>query len=207
MALSDGVDAPLPTASRCATKTCTRCAVKCAITRACYHDPEVQRAYAECAEGYGFKIEPWPARDPKKKGWVEFAVKYLKRSFVPLREFRDLVDANAQVRAWLLGPAGNHVHGTTHEQPLIRFVGQLASGLPPRRAACGPGWCVGGRRRCGTESQSWSARHKPPSMREHARACAAWDAGGGCRSASVLSATGTLCIANMPYPSGEYRRT
>ena len=95
---------------------------KCAITRACYHDPEVQRAYAECAEGYGFKIEPCPVRDPKKKGRVESAVKYLKRAFVPLREFRDLADANAQLRAWLLGPAGNRVHGTTHEQPLRRFV-------------------------------------------------------------------------------------
>ena len=95
---------------------------KCAITRACYHDPEVQRAYAECAEGYGFKIEPCPVRDPKKKGRVESAVKYVKRSFVPLREFRDLADANAQLRAWLLGPAGNRVHGTTHEQPLTRFV-------------------------------------------------------------------------------------
>ena len=43
---------------------------KCAITRACYHDPQVQCAYAECAEGYGFKIEPCPPRDPKKKdGW------------------------------------------------------------------------------------------------------------------------------------------
>ena len=95
---------------------------KCAITRACYHDPEVQRAYAECAEGYGFKIEPCPVRDPNKKGRVESAVKYVKRSFVPLREFRDLADANAQLRAWLLGPAGNRVHGTTHEQPLTRFV-------------------------------------------------------------------------------------
>ena len=43
---------------------------KCAITRACYHDPQVQRAYAECAEGYGFKIEPCPVRDPKKKSLV-----------------------------------------------------------------------------------------------------------------------------------------
>ena len=37
---------------------------KCAIIRACYHDPEVQRAYAECAEGYRFKNEPCPPRDP-----------------------------------------------------------------------------------------------------------------------------------------------
>ena len=31
---------------------------KCAITKACYHDPQVQRAYAESAEGYGFLISP-----------------------------------------------------------------------------------------------------------------------------------------------------
>ena len=104
---------------------------KCAITRACYHDPEVQRAYAECAEGYGFKIEPCPVRDPKKKGRVESSVKYVKRSFVPLREFRDLVDANAQLRAWLLGPAGNRVHGTTHERPLTRFVETESEFLRP----------------------------------------------------------------------------
>ena len=40
---------------------------KCAITRACYHEPVVQRSYAECAEGYGFRIEACPPREPKKK--------------------------------------------------------------------------------------------------------------------------------------------
>lgn len=29
---------------------------KCAITRACYTDPDVQRSYGELAEGYGFLI-------------------------------------------------------------------------------------------------------------------------------------------------------
>ena len=40
---------------------------KCAITRACFHDPAVQRAYAAYAEGYGFRIDPCPPRDPKKR--------------------------------------------------------------------------------------------------------------------------------------------
>jgi transposase len=95
---------------------------KCAITRACYHDPDVQRSYAECAEGYGFKIDPCPPRDPKKKGRVESGVKYVKRAFVPLREFRDLADANAQLWAWLMSEAGNRIHGTTYERPLTRFA-------------------------------------------------------------------------------------
>ncbi len=95
---------------------------KCAITRACYHDPEVQRAYADCAEGYGFLIAPCPPRDPKKKGRVESGVKYVKRNFLPLRAFRDLSDANRQAREWVLGPAGNRTHGTTFEKPLSRFA-------------------------------------------------------------------------------------
>ncbi len=44
---------------------------KCAITKACVYEPDVQRAYAECAEGYAFKIDPCPPRDPQKKGIVE----------------------------------------------------------------------------------------------------------------------------------------
>ena len=43
---------------------------KCAIIKACAHDPLVQRAYAECAEGYNFKIDACPPRDPQKKGIV-----------------------------------------------------------------------------------------------------------------------------------------
>lgn len=95
---------------------------KCAITRACITDPTVQRAYAECAEGYGFKISPCPPRDPQKKGIVESGVKYVKRNFVPLRDFRDLADANRQLQEWVLSTAGTRNHGTTREQPLARFT-------------------------------------------------------------------------------------
>ena len=95
---------------------------KCAITRACVYEPEVQRSYGECAEGYGFKIDPCPPRDPQKKGIVESGVKYIKGSFLPLREFRDLADANRQLHEWVLGQAGNRIHGTTREAPLKRFA-------------------------------------------------------------------------------------
>lgn len=104
---------------------------KCAITRACTTDPAVQRAYAECAEGYGFRISPCPPRDPQKKGIVESGVKYVKRSFVPLREFRDLTDGNRQLQEWVLGEAGTRCHGTTREQPLKRFADSEKSLLQP----------------------------------------------------------------------------
>ena len=113
---------------------------KCAITKACYYEPDVQRAYGECAEGYGFRIDACPPRDPQKKGIVESGVwwqhlylcyKYIKRGFVPLREFRDLADANQQLHAWVMAQAGNRVHGSTREVPLQRFVEVERSLLMP----------------------------------------------------------------------------
>ena len=95
---------------------------KCAITRACSRDPLVQRAYAECAEGYAFKIDPCPPADPQKKGIVEAGVKYVKGNFVPTRSFRDFADLNAQARRWAMEEAGVRVHGTTREPPLERFA-------------------------------------------------------------------------------------
>jgi len=94
---------------------------KCAITRACARDPLVQRAYAECAEGYGFKIDACPPHDPQKKGIVEAGVKYVKGNFLPTRSFRDLADLNAQVRVWVMDEAGQRVHGTTRVRPLALF--------------------------------------------------------------------------------------
>jgi hypothetical protein len=82
----------------------------------------VQRAYAEAAEGYGFRIDPCPPADPQKKGIVESGVKYVKGNFLPTRSFRDLADLNAQARTWVMDEAGVRIHGTTREQPLERFA-------------------------------------------------------------------------------------
>lgn len=95
---------------------------KCAVVRACFRDPEVQRSYGELAEGYGFLISPCPPREPQMKGRVEAGVKYVKNSFVPLRQFRTLTDANEQLKRWLLETAGNRIHGTTRQKPLTMFA-------------------------------------------------------------------------------------
>ena len=103
---------------------------KCAITKACAKDPLVQRAYAECAEGYGFRVEACPPRDPQKKGIVEAGVKYLKGNFLPTRSFRDLADLNAQARQWVIETAGLRVHGTTRIAPLKLFELECGALLP-----------------------------------------------------------------------------
>lgn len=103
---------------------------KCAITKACIHDPQAQRSYADCAEGYGFRIDACPPHDPQKKGIVESGVKYLKGNFLPLKTFRDLVDLNAQAKCWVLEEAGIRRHGTTGEAPLSRFQVERAAMQP-----------------------------------------------------------------------------
>ena len=103
---------------------------KCAITKACVYDPQAQRSYADCAEGYGFRIDACPPHDPQKKGIVESGVKYLKGNFLPLKAFRDMVDLNVQARRWVLEEAGIRRHGTTGEAPLARFPVERAAMRP-----------------------------------------------------------------------------
>lgn len=111
---------------------------KCAITKACYHDPVVQRSYGELAEGYGFIISACPPQNPQKKGRVESGVKYVKNNFVPLRNFSALMQANQQLKSWVLETAGNRVHGSTHEQPLTLFETErhLLKPLPDNPSEC-----------------------------------------------------------------------
>lgn len=95
--------------------------LKAAITKACWKDPAVQRSYADFAQGYGFLISPCPPNEPKKKGIVESGVKYVKRNFLPLKEFRSLADANLQARQWNKDTAAVRIHGTTKQQPIKLF--------------------------------------------------------------------------------------
>jgi len=62
---------------------------------------------------------------------VESGVKYVKNNFMPLREFRDLPDANAQLMDWVMQDAGNRIHGTTRTPPLKRFVETEQAMLAP----------------------------------------------------------------------------
>lgn len=103
---------------------------KCAIIKACVTDPVVQRSYAECAESYGFRIDPCPPADPQKKGIVEAGVKYVKNNFLPLRTFRDMADLNRQAREWVTHHASERIHGTTRKKPSALFNVERSALLP-----------------------------------------------------------------------------
>ncbi|MFT3721050.1 IS21 family transposase [Pseudorhodoferax sp.] len=71
---------------------------------------------------WGFVIRLCHPYRAQTKGKVESVVKYIKRNFVPGRQFRDLQDFNAQLAAWQAEIADVRVHGTTHQRPIDRFA-------------------------------------------------------------------------------------
>jgi transposase len=108
--------------------------LKAAIVRACWHEPEAQHAYRECAEHYGFLIAACGPRMPRHKGKVEQGgVHYVKRNFLGGRERTTISQANRDVLRWVRTTAGLRVHGTTRERPLDRFDLERAAlrPLPP----------------------------------------------------------------------------
>jgi hypothetical protein len=95
--------------------------LKAAILKACVDDPTVQRSYRELAEHYGFLIAPCRPGTPRHKGKVESGVHYVRRNFLAGQEFQDLHQGNSQALVWVEQVAGQRIHGTTKQKPLVRF--------------------------------------------------------------------------------------
>ncbi len=99
--------------------------LKSAVIRAAFGvsgPTTLNRSYRELARHYGFLVDPTPVQDPKKKGKVESAVKYVKNNF--FRSRKDVLDAGdlqQQLEHWVAEIAGLRRHGTTHKRPLELF--------------------------------------------------------------------------------------
>jgi transposase len=106
--------------------------LKAAIVRASWDNPEVQQAYRECAEHFGFLIRPCRRATPRHKGKVEQGgVHYVKRNFLGGRRPTPISWANQEVRVWCNTTAGQRIHGTTKERPLVRFQETEQARLKP----------------------------------------------------------------------------
>lgn len=106
--------------------------LKAAILRACVDDPLVQQAYRECAEHYGFLVNPNRVRTPRHKGKVEQGgVHYVKRNFLGGKEQLNVKQANRDVLLWCETTAGLRIHGTTKQQPLVVFEEVEKAALQP----------------------------------------------------------------------------
>jgi transposase len=95
--------------------------LKSAVIRASIVDPILGVPYTRFARHYGFLVHPCRPGTPEHKGKVESGVHYVKRNFIASEDLFDIQDANEKVARWVQEEAGIRCHGTTHEQPLVRF--------------------------------------------------------------------------------------
>ena len=67
---------------------------------------------------------------PHEKGKVENAIRYLRRNFIPLTDFKDLRDFQDRVIQWLDTYANLRIHQSTNEVPKQRFKQVMLRPLP-----------------------------------------------------------------------------
>jgi transposase len=73
------------------------------------------------AAHWGFRIRACRPYRARTKGKVERPVSYVRRNLVYGREFLGDADLNAETEQWLERVANVRIHGTTKEQPQVRF--------------------------------------------------------------------------------------
>jgi transposase len=99
--------------------------LKAAVVRAAFGvdgAASLNRSYRELARHYGFKIDPAPIYQPKKKGKVESGVKYVKQNFFVGRDGDDVDEIVSALQRWVDEIANVRDHGTTRRRPIDLFV-------------------------------------------------------------------------------------
>jgi transposase len=95
--------------------------LKAGVVKPDLYDPTLNRAYAELERHYGFVADPAKVRTPEHKGKVERSMPTVRQQLVAGRQYRDLAEANEKALAWSMTGIGMEKHGTTHEEPVLRF--------------------------------------------------------------------------------------
>ena len=83
------------------------------------------------AAHWGFRIRACRPYRAQTKGKVERPIRYVRQSFLYGRAFAGDADLNAQALHWLATVANVREHGTTHEQPVLRFARDERARLQP----------------------------------------------------------------------------
>ena len=75
---------------------------------------------ASCPQGASL-LAPCRVRTSEHKGKVESGVHYVQRNLLASYDFADIHAANQGALAWIAQVAGQRIHGTTKQKPLLRF--------------------------------------------------------------------------------------
>jgi transposase len=83
------------------------------------------------AKHYRFEIRPAAVGRGNEKGRVERAIRYVRTSFWPARQWRDLDDLNAQAEAWYLGEASERPWPDDKQRTVGQVFAEEQSRLRP----------------------------------------------------------------------------
>lgn len=92
---------------------------------------ELERSYRELGERYGFKIDPAPPGEPRKRGKVEATVRYLRGNPLKSRDGEPIDEVQADLDLWNREVASLRVHGTTGRRPIDVFQLEEQAALLP----------------------------------------------------------------------------
>jgi len=92
---------------------------------------ELERSYRELGERYGFKIDPAPPGEPRKRGKVEATVRYLRGNPLKGRDGDPIDEVQADLDLWNREVASVRVHGTTGRRPIEVFEQEERGALLP----------------------------------------------------------------------------
>ncbi len=101
------------------------------IRKADRYDPRLNRAYGELAPHYGCLVDPARVGRPTDKPRLERTVSYAHESFFRGRADRRLGELRQEAIRWCVDVAGQRVHGTTGERPLVAFEAREQAALVP----------------------------------------------------------------------------
>jgi len=107
------------------------------VVKADRYDPRLNRSYGELARYYGCLVDPSRVAQPTDKPRVERTVSYARESFFRGRvdDFGSLPAMRVAAEHWARDVAGQRIHGTTGERPLVAFTTReqpVLLPLPPR---------------------------------------------------------------------------
>jgi len=95
--------------------------LRAAITKSDRYDPIFQRTFEEYAARRGFVIDAAVVRHPTGKPHVERQVQYVRESFFRGEDWLDVAHVQREAIRWCTEIAGQRIHGSICEKPIVRF--------------------------------------------------------------------------------------
>jgi transposase len=108
--------------------------LRAAVAKPDRYDPVFQRTFEEYAAHRGFVIDAAVVRHATGKPHVERQVQYVRESFFRGEDWHDIAHVQREAVRWSTEVAGQRIHGSIYEKPIVRFEVEKTA-LRPLEAA------------------------------------------------------------------------